>query len=133
LIVLTEEGEQEEQENDRDTDGLTLCALWRRWRFGINGSDDDHADTHADGTDDEQELAAESVDGPGSVHSEEDTESSVESVDESNGRRVGKDLLVDLGGVGVEGTLSGNLLTSVDDESEQQTLANRSVLPQSTV
>ena len=101
--------------------------------MGDDRGDDEHADTHADGSGDEQELAAKAIDGPSGVESEQNTECSVEGVNESNGRGVGEDLLVDNGRVGVEGTLAGDLLTGVEDKGEQQTLAHGAILPEGRV
>lgn len=126
---LVEENEEEQQEHDRDGHGLGL----RGWGLSLDGCDDDHAESHTDTTDDEQEAATKAVDSPGRVEGEEDTEGGVESVDEGDGRRGLEDFLVDLGGVAVERALTSDLLTGVDDKSEHQTLADGAILPESRV
>lgn len=130
---LTEKGEEEHQKHNGNADGLGLGGHAiddDGWGLRLDGGGDDHAKTHANCADDEKRLAAEAVDGPGGVEREDDAEGGVEGVDEGNLRGTGEDFLVDLGGIGVERALTGNLLTGVDDESEQQTLAHRWILPQ---
>lgn len=129
---LTEKGEEEHQKHNRNADRLSLGGHAiddDGWSLRLDGGGDDHAKTHANCADDEKRLTAEAVDGPGGVEREDDAEGGVEGVDEGNLRGTGEDLLVDLGGIGVERALTGNLLAGVDDESEQQTLAHRGILP----
>jgi hypothetical protein len=105
----------------------------RRWCFSFNSGDNDHAETHADTTDNQEELASEAINDPHRVQCENDTEGGVEGVDEGDRSGVGKHLLVDLRRVRVQGALSSDLLTGVDDERQSHTLAQGLVLPERTV
>ena len=111
---LVEEGEEEEQKDDGDADGLALGR--RAGRLGADDGNGEHADTHPHPSDDEQELAPEAVDGPGGVEREEDAKGGVERVDERDLVAVGKDVLVDDGRVAVERALARDLLAGVDDK-----------------
>jgi hypothetical protein len=111
---------------------LRLSAIERRG-LGLNRGSDDHAKTHADTADNEQELATKTIDSPCSVEGEQDTECGVESVDQSDGVGSLEDLLVYNGRVRVKSTLSSDLLSSVDDHCDVHTLTNRLVLPERRV
>jgi len=94
---LVEEDKEEEKEYNGDGNWFRLATI-----SGIRGTDsnsrnNDHANSHAQGTDNEQELAAEAIDSPDGVGSEEDSKGSVESVDQGDGACAFEDLLVDLG------------------------------------
>ena len=128
---LVEEGKEEEQKDDTDADGLGLGRRARR--LGADDGDDEHADAHAYAADDEQELAAETVDGPGRVEREDDAKGRVQGVDERDLVAVGKHVLVDDGRVGVQRALARDLLARVDDEGEEEPLAHRAVLPEGQV
>lgn len=101
--------------------------------MSFNTGDNDHTDTHTDATDDQKEFSSEAVDDPHGIESEKNTKCSVQSVDEGNLAAASENLLVDLGRVRVERALASDLLTSVDNQSEEHTLAQRLVLPQSRV
>lgn len=131
--ALTEESKQEEYKHHRNTNGFALLPLGTTRRLRNNGSDDEHADPHTDTTNDEQELAPIAIDGPGGVEREEDGKSGVERIDERDRRRVRKHLLVDLGRVGVERALAGDLLTCVEHKGEEQALAHRAIFPERRV
>lgn len=130
---LVEEGEEEQQEDDGDADGLALGAVGGGGRLEADDGDDEHADGHAGGADDEEPAAAEAVGGPHGVEGEEDAAGGVEGVDEVDGVVRGPDLLVDGGGVAVEGALAGELLADVEDEGEVEALADGGVLEEGGV
>lgn len=101
--------------------------------LSLDGGSDDHADAHANATDDQQELSAKAVNGPDSIEGEQDAESSVESIDKHDLRCTLKDLLVDLSRISVERTLASDLLTSVDDKGDDESFSDRSILPEGRV
>lgn len=101
--------------------------------MSFNTGNDDHTNTHTDTTDDEKELSSKAVDDPDGIQGEKNTKCSVQGVDEGDLAAAGENLLVDLGRVRVERALTSDLLASVDDQSEEHTLAQGLVLPQSRV
>jgi hypothetical protein len=127
---LVEEDEEEEQEDDRDGHGMRLGASGQSRSLRFHRCDDQHAKRHADAADDEEEAPAETVDGPGGVEREQDSEGGVESVDQGDGGGALEDFLVDLGGVAVERALAGDLLAGVDDKRKGKTLAHGRILPE---
>ena len=112
---------------------MRFAAIVQCWGLRFDESDDDHADAHADATDDEQELAAVAIDCPDCVQCEDDTKGGIEGIDQCNGGGRGEDFLVDLGAVGIQGALTGDLLSTVDHKGEQKALAYRAVFPESGV
>lgn len=130
---LVEEDEEEEQEHDRDGYGVRLGSSSKSWGLRLYRCDDQHAERHADTTDDEEEATAETVHSPGGVEREQDSESCVEGVDQCNSRGAFEDLLVDLGRVTVQGTLTSDLLAGVDDKCKGKTLAYGTILPEGRV
>lgn len=103
------------------------------WCFCFDGRDNNHAETHTDTTDNQKELSSESINNPDGIQGEEDSKGGIQSVDQSNLTVTGENLLVDLGRVRVERALSGNLLASIEDQSQTHALAERLVLPESGV
>jgi len=95
----------------------------------LHSSRDEHANAHAYATNDEQELASESINSPGSVEREENTKGSIESVDQRDCVGAGKHLLVDDGAVRVECSLAGDLLATVDNHRNVHAFPDRLVLP----
>ncbi|KAI6761660.1 hypothetical protein HG531_002213 [Fusarium graminearum] len=101
--------------------------------FGSRGSetndrDDQHANSHTDGTNHENPATTKAVSSPHSVEGEQDTHSGPQCVDEVDLFGRGPDLLVDGSRVCVEGTLAGELLTDVENNSDTETLSERGVL-----
>jgi len=130
---LVEEDEEEEQEYDRDRNGVRLRSPSKSWSLRLYCRDDQHAERHANATNDEEETTAEPVHSPGRIEREQDSESCVECVDQRDGRRALEDFLVDLSRIAVERALPGDLLAGVDDESETETLAHGAIFPESRV
>lgn len=104
-----------------------------RWCLSSHSCRDQHANAHSNASDNEEELATKAINSPGSVEREDDTESSVEGVDQSDGVGAVEDLLVDDGAVRVECALTSDLLAAVDNHGDQYSLPDRLVLPQSRI
>lgn len=131
---LVEEDEDEEDGDDADAGAVGFGAAGEGRGLGFYRGGDDHADAHADAADDEEEFAAEAVDGPGGVEGEEDAEGGVEGVDQADlGGFFAPDFLVDFGRVRVERALAGDLLARVEDEGEEETFAHGTVFPERRV
>ena len=94
---------------------------------------DQHANGHTDRTSDEKELASKAVNGPSSVEGEEDSESGIESINQSNLRSILEYFLVHDSAVCVKRSLAGDLLASVEDERKIQPLTDRLIFPESGV
>jgi hypothetical protein len=78
-------------------------------------------------------FTSEAIDRPGSIESKENTKGSIERINKSNLICVLEDLFVNDSAVAVESSLASDLLSAVDDHSEQEALADRGILPQSRV
>ena len=84
-------------------------------------------------TNDEQELPAKTVNRPSSIQGEENAKRGVQSIDQGDLVRGLEHLLVDLRRICIQCALSGDLLSSIEYEREQETFAHGSILPESGV
>ena len=115
---LEEECEQEHQEHRNDADAARFSCAETPGSFCNNSCCRDHACCHADGTNEEQEATAESVNRPGRVECENDAEGAVECIDELDGVVVSEHRLIDLCRIVVERALARELLANVKQDTE---------------
>lgn len=125
--------EEKEKKNNTDSDRPRFCTAGKRRGLSVDSGDRKHTSSHTEGTNDEEETTPKTVGSPCGIEGEDNTESGVQSVDESNRVGVCEDLLVYNGGVSDQRTLTSNLLSGIEDQSNEKTLANRLVLPKGGV
>jgi len=128
---LVEEDEQEEQERESNSNWLVLGKgldsaheIEGVRRCITDDTECEHACSHAKSPNDEEEFSAISIDSPDGVQCEEDTTSSVDGIDQVDSRGIFVNTLVDLRRVRVQSALAGQLLSTVDDEGDVETLSN---------
>ena len=115
---LEEEGEEEHQEDRGDSNGPGLLAVGSAWRLCHHRCSRQHTKCHADRTYEEEEPATETIYDPSCVKCEENAQRAIQGIDELDGGVVREDILINDGAVIVEGALTCQLLSDIEENGE---------------